>query len=78
MKLHTHVLFESKQTSHNIDFDQFSKSQSIYLLYLFYRLKIDEDETAAKVLELAVEAAQNTGLIPQQGFWFMGSIAVRL
>lgn len=50
MKLHTHVLFESKQTSHNIDFDQFSKSQSIYLLYLFYRLKIDEDETAAATI----------------------------
>ena len=122
LKLHTHVLFESKQTSHNIDFDQFSKSQTIYLLYLFYRLKGDDDETAAKILELAVEAAQktashheiparcilnvggeytlgpvtigldihnllgtrynrggmNTGLIPQQGFWFMGSIAVRL
>ena len=38
----------------------FRNGQSIYLLYLFYRLKIDEDETAAKVLELAVEAAQKT------------------
>ena len=122
LRLHAHVLFESSQTSYNIDLEQFAKTRTQYFLYDLYYLIHGMEKLAAIYWASAVDAAQktvsrhemsarcilnvggeytfgpvtigldihnllgtrynrsgmNTILIPQQGRWFMGSIAVSL
>ena len=121
-RLHTHVLFEGRQTSYNIDLEQYALSRTQYLEYAFYNLIPSMKEKAAAAWDDAVastgkiisrkemparcilnvgceytfgpvtlglnihnllgthynRSGMNTNLIPQQGRWFMGSIAVRL
>ena len=120
-RLHTHVLFEGRQTSYNIDLEQYALSRTRYLDYAFYNLFPDREDRAAAAWEEAVASTRkiisrremparcilniggdysfglvtiglnihnilgtryhrsgmNTNLIPQQGRWFMGSIAIR-
>jgi iron complex outermembrane receptor protein len=122
LKLHTHVLFEGRQTSYNIDLEHYDRSRTYYLLYNLYRGFPELEERAAASWDEAVASAEkvvsskkmssrcilniggkytfgpvtlgldihnllgtryhrsgmNTNIIPQQGQWFMASIAVRL
>ena len=122
LRLHTHVLFEGRQASYNIDLKQYALSRTYYLDYTVYNLFPGMEEKAAAAWDEAVastgkiiscqemparcilnvggeytfgpvtlglnihnllgthynRSGMNTNLIPQQGRWFMGSIAVRL
>ena len=122
LKLHTHVLFEGRQTSYNIDLEHYDRSRGYYFLYTLLKGFPDMEEKAAAYWDEAVSSAEkvvsckempsrcilaiggkytfgpvtlgldihnllgtryhrsgmNTNIIPQQGRWFMGSIAVRL
>lgn len=122
LKLHTHVLFEGRQTSYNIDLERYAMSKTYYLEYNFYRLFPSMEKETTAAWEAAVASAgkiiscqempsrcilniggeytigpvtlglnihnllgtkydrsgMNTSLIPQQGRWFMGSVAIRL
>ena len=122
LKLHTHVLFEGRQKSYNIDLEHYDRSRTYYFLYALYRGFPEMEEKAAAYWDEAVASAEkvvsckempsrcilniggkytfgpvtlgldihnllgtryhrsgmNTNIIPQQGRWFMGSIAVRL
>ena len=53
-RLHTHVLFESRQTSYNIDLEQYALSRTSYLDYAFYNLLPGREEKAAAAWEDAV------------------------
>ena len=59
-RLHTHVLFEGRQTSYNIDLEQYALSRTRYLDYAFYNLFPDREERAAAAWE---EAVASTGKI---------------
>ena len=122
LKLHTHVLFEGRQTSYNIDLERYAMSKTYYLEYNFYRLFPSMEKETTAAWEAAVASAgkvincqemparcilniggeytfgpvtlglnvhnllgtkydrsgMNTSIIPQQGRWFMGSVAFRL
>ena len=121
LKLHTHVLFEGRQTSYNPDIEQYVLVNTHYIEWAIYKLSPETADKAAAAWDAAVDAAQksithlemparcilniggeytigpvtlglnihnllgtrynrsgmNTNLIPQQGRWFLGSIAVR-
>jgi iron complex outermembrane receptor protein len=121
LKLHTHVLFESRQTSYNIDLEHYDKSRTYYFMYLLYKGFSDMQEKADAYWDEAVASARqvvcskdmparcilniggdytlgpvtlgldihnllgtsyhrsgmNTGLIPQQGRWFLATLGVR-
>ncbi len=48
LRLHTHVLFESSQTSYNVDLEQYARSRTRYLEYDLYRISgMEEKATAA-------------------------------
>ena len=120
--IHTHVLFEGRQTSYNPDIEQYVLVNTHYIEWAIYKLSPETADKAAAAWDAAVDAAQksithlemparcilniggeymigsvtlglnihnllgtrynrsgmNTNLIPQQGRWFMGNIAVRL
>ena len=122
LRLHTHVLFEGRQKSFNIDLEPYDLSQTYYLDYAIYNLIPGWEEKAAASWETAAgyagkivncqemparclfniggaytwrsvtlsldihnllgthyhRSGMNTNIIPQQGRWFMGSVAVRL
>ena len=119
LRLHTHLLFEGRQTSYNVELEQYARCRSRYLEYDMYSIFPEMEDKAAAVWEDAVASAgkivdckemparvivnvggeytlglvtlglnvhnlfgtryyrsgMNTNLIPQQGRWFMGSIA---
>ena len=121
LKLHTHVLFEGRQTSYNPDIEQYVLVNTHYIEWAIYKLSPETADKAAAAWDAAVDAAEksithlemparcilniggeymigpvtlglnihnllgtrynrsgmNTNLIPQQGRWFLGSIAVR-
>ncbi len=54
LRLHTHVLFEGRQTSYNIDLEQYSLCRTYYLDYAFYNLLPNMEEKAAAAWEKAV------------------------
>ena len=122
LRLHTHVLFEGRQTSYNIDLENYARSQSRYIEYAFYVLVPGMEEKAAALWEDVVTSAgkiishqemparcilniggeytfgpvtvgldihnllgtrynrsgMNTGLVPQQGRWFLATLGVRI
>ena len=122
LKLHTHVLFEGRQTSYNPDLEQDVLANTYIIEWAINQFSPKTAEKASAAWEAAVDAARknithlgmparcilnvggeytigpvtlglnihnllgthyyrsgmNTNLIPQQGRWFMGSIAVRL
>lgn len=57
LRLHTHVLFEGRQKSYNIDLEQYDLSQTFYLDYAFYNLIPGWEEKAATAWETAVNHA---------------------
>jgi len=57
LRLHTHVLFEGRQKSYNIDLEQYDLSQTYYLDYAFYNLIPGREEKAAAAWENAVDHA---------------------
>ena len=57
LRLHTHVLFESRQTSYNIDLENYVRSQTRYLEYGIYYIVPGMEEKAAAIWEDAVDSA---------------------
>ena len=58
LKLHTHVLFEGRQTSYNIDLEQYDRSRTYYLMYDLYRGFPSMAEKAAAYWDEAIASAQ--------------------
>ncbi len=58
LKLHTHVLFEGRQTSYNIDLEHYDRSRTYYLLYDLYRIVPDMEEMATAYWDDAVASAE--------------------
>ena len=54
LRLHTHVLFESRQTSYNIDLENYARSQTRFIEYAFYVIVPGMEEKAAAIWEDAV------------------------
>lgn len=57
LKLHTHVLFEGRQTSYNIDLERYAMSKTYYLEYNFYRLFPSMEKETTAAWEAAVASA---------------------
>ena len=57
LRLHTHVLFESRQTSYNIDLENYARSQTRFIEYAFYVIVPGMEEKAAAIWEDAVDSA---------------------
>ena len=55
-RLHTHVLFEGRQASYNIDLEQYNLCRTYYLDYAFYNLIPSMKEKAATAWEAAVSS----------------------
>ena len=60
LRLHTHVLFEGRQASYNIDLEQYALSRTQYLEYAFYSLIPSMEEKAAAAWN---DAVASTGKI---------------
>ena len=121
LKLHTHVLFESKQTSYNTNIEKLVTTIAGALLAMDYanmgmlqeyekawqqalddasELVMHKEMPARAILNIGGEYAfgpitiglnvhnvlgtryhrsgMNTNIIPQQGRWFLGSLAIQL
>ena len=59
LRLHTHVLFEGRQTSYNVDIKQYAMCRSYYLLYDLYRLVPDNKEQTDAAWKNAVAATED-------------------
>jgi len=58
LSLHSHVLFEGRQTSYNIDIEQYDLSRTYYLDYAVYNLFPGMEEKAAAAWDEAVAATR--------------------